>query len=239
MHAHLPIHQRSFHLAKMVITLALIFGFAAELAGAGPSPKTSLVEQIRSDGNYRSLTEIDNVKIDLRYATTNNFMGENLYGEFNEAFLHKTAFEKLKMAAARLANEKPGYKLLVYDALRPRSVQKRLFAKVKGTDKEEYVADPAKGSIHNFGFAVDLSLADETGAELDMGTPYDDFTNLAQPQKEDQFLKAGKLTAKQLENRKLLRKIMTGAGFLQLQNEWWHYDSLPATEVRDTQKIVE
>lgn len=228
----------------MKIALLLFSAVIANAGGTSKAPAASsrsksLVEQIRSDASYQSLSHIENVKIDLRYATPNNFMGENLYGEFNEAFLHKVAFEKLKKAAAQLKVEKPGYKLLVYDALRPRSVQRRLFAKVKGTDKEEYVADPVKGSIHNFGFSIDLSLANEAGQELDMGTPYDDFTELAQPQKEEQFLKAGKLTAAQIENRKLLRKVMTGAGFLQLPNEWWHYDALPSAQVRKTQKIVE
>lgn len=189
--------------------------------------------------DFVNIRDFPGVAVELRYATTNNFMGIQLYKDLNDPFLHKTAAEKLKKAANNLSQLKPGWNLLIFDALRPRSVQIQLWNKVKGTKQEQYVADPKSGSIHNFGFALDLSLRDETGKEIDMGTPYDSFEDLAQPKYEEKLLKAGKLTETQIANRKILRKVMTEAGFIQLPHEWWHYDALDGKQVRAKYKIVE
>lgn len=177
--------------------------------------------------------------IDLRYASLNNFTGQNLYGEFKKAFLHNIAAEKLTKAAAILQTLRPGHQMVIYDALRPRSAQQILWNHVKGTSKEQYVANPQGGSIHNFGFAVDLSLYDASGKELDMGTLFDEFTPMSQPRLEAQFLKEGKLSEAQIQNRHLLRKAMEEAGFIQLPIEWWHFDALPKSEVKANYKIIE
>lgn len=203
---------------------------------------STLDESLAFVSSSREYTEIkpgNNIKIDLRYAVENNFVGVNLYGKFNRAFLHKEAAEKLKVAAETLGKLKPGYRLVIFDALRPRSVQNILWEKVKGTAQQPYVANPVFGSIHNYGFAVDISIVDEHGAELDMGTPFDDFSPLAQPQLESRYLAEGKLTESQLKNRHLLREVMQEAGFIQLPIEWWHYDALPKNEVKKHYKIVE
>ncbi len=189
--------------------------------------------------DYVDVSEYSGVASEIRYATSNNFVGENLYGDFNKPYLHQIAAEKLKVASANLQKSKPGWKLLIFDALRPRSIQKKLWDHVKGTNKSPYVANPDKGSVHNYGFAVDLSLQDENGKEIDMGTAFDSFEALAQPKLEDQFLKEGKLKPEQIENRKILRKAMTDAGFIQLPIEWWHFDALPAKELKKNYKIVE
>lgn len=188
---------------------------------------------------YVELTSLDNITVDIRYATANNFVGTNLYGTFNKAYLHKVAAKKLEAAAKHLQLQKPGWKILVFDALRPRSVQKKLWIHVEGTPQEQYVANPKIGSVHNYGFAVDVSLVDDKGMEIDMGTPFDNFTELSQPQLEQKFLQEGKLTSQQVKNRKLLRNVMTGAGFKQLPNEWWHYDALPIQELKKKYNIVE
>ena len=122
---------------------------------------------------------------------------------------------------------------------RSRSIQYKLWKKVKGTSQEPYVANPDKGSIHNFGFALDLSLLNEFDNEVDMGTAFDDFTPLAEPTKEEKFFKESKLTQVQIENRKILRSIMTQSGFIQRPNEWWHYDALPQSIVHKKFRIVE
>jgi D-alanyl-D-alanine dipeptidase len=189
--------------------------------------------------DYVDVLTLPQVAVDLRYASTNNFMGEDLYGEFRTAYLHQVAFAKLKAASAELKRRQPRWKLLVFDALRPRSVQRRLWDRVKGTEKEEYVANPDKGSIHNFGFAVDLSLMNERGQEVDMGTEFDNFTDLAQPVLEEQMVRAGRLTRTQVNHRKILRAAMQSAGFKNIRNEWWHFDALPSKTVRDKYKIVE
>ena len=189
--------------------------------------------------DYQDISGIHGVKIDLRYASSNNFMGQDLYGGFKTPYLHKIAAAKLRKAAELLQERKPGWELLIFDALRPRSIQRLLWEKVKGTPQEPYVANPKTGSIHNYGFAVDLTLLDDQGKELNMGTPFDDFRDLAQPRYEEKFLKDGTLTVAQAANRKLLRSIMEDAGFQPLPLEWWHYDALPKSEVKSRYKIVE
>ncbi len=194
---------------------------------------------IQSSTDFVEIRPSAQIAIDLRYASTNNFVGRNLYGEFAKAYLHRIAAEKLHKAAANLASVKPGHHLLILDALRPRSVQFILWDKVKGTDQQEYVADPKVGSIHNYGFAVDLTIIDPEGQELDMGTPFDDFSPVAQTQLETRFFKEGRLSEKQIRNRHLLRKAMEDAGFIQLPIEWWHYDALPKDQVIGKFPLVE
>lgn len=189
--------------------------------------------------DFQDVSQIPGVYVDLRYASTDNFMGEDLYQELRTAFLHKTAAKKLEKAALLLQKRKPGWKLLVFDGLRPREIQQRLWDKVKGTDKQAYVADPQKGSVHNYGFAVDLSLQDEQGKEVDMGTPFDSFEPLAQPKLEERFLREGKLAPAQVDHRRLLRDVMEKTGFKQFTLEWWHFDALPKEAVKARYPIVE
>lgn len=192
-----------------------------------------------SNKDYVDLSSISGVVIDLKYASTDNFMRENLYGQFRKAFLHRLAAKKLEHAARLLHERHPNLKIVVYDALRPRSVQRQLWERVKGTAQQSYVAEPNKGSMHNFGFAVDLSIVDEQGREMDMGTKYDDFSPLSEPRREGKYVKLGKLSTAQVSNRQMLRTIMTQTGFIQQVNEWWHYDALSPEDVRANHPIVE
>lgn len=222
---------------KQLLLLSLLY--ATWLSPAVATTPTESLHYITTNAEYQEIKPSDQIALELRYATTNNFVGVNLYGDFNHAFLHRDAAVKLERAAELLAAQHPGYKLLIFDALRPRSVQRLLWAKVKGTAQQPYVANPASGSIHNFGFAVDLSIVDDQGHELDMGTPFDAFESLAQPRLEDKFRKEGSLSEAQLQNRLLLREVMTQAGFIQLPLEWWHFDALPKKDVKQHYKIVE
>lgn len=188
---------------------------------------------------FKDLSKLPGVKIDLRYASENNFTGKNLYGDFKKAFLHESAYKKLEKAISHLHKNHPGHNLLILDALRPRSVQIILFSKVEGTPQESYVANPKKGSVHNYGLAVDLTVVDKKGKEIDMGTPFDDFTDLAQPRYEDKFLAEKKLTARQISNRKILREAMEAGGFKSIPNEWWHFNALDIEEIKSKFTIVE
>lgn len=196
-------------------------------------------EGLQRRKEFVKVEESKQVKIQLKYATSSNFMRENLYGEFTSCYLHQEAIVKFQKAIKNLKNVKPSWRFVLYDCLRPRSIQYKFWDKVKGTPKQPYVANPEKGSIHNFGFALDLSLLDETGKEVDMGTPFDDFTPLAEPIKEEAFLKTGKLNQKQVDNRKILRAVMQNAGFIQRPNEWWHYDAFSSLVVKKKYRIVE
>jgi D-alanyl-D-alanine dipeptidase len=201
----------------------------------------SILESLNFLMNSQDFVELNRpgFKIDLRYGSTNNFVGVNMYGPFNKAFLHKVAAGKLFAAYEKLVKRYPGYTFIIYDALRPRSIQRVLWDHVVGTVGEKYIAKPEPGSLHNFGFAVDLSILDREGRELDMGAGYDDFRDIAQPQLEEKFLASGELTPKHIENRKILRAVMEESGFKQLAHEWWHFDALPKAEVKERFQIVE
>ena len=197
------------------------------------------LKRIASDPDFVNLRSIEGIQIELKYATKDNFMGRNVYGEFNEPFLHREAATKLKRALQLLRAERPSWTLLIYDALRPRSVQRLLWAHVAGSPQEAYVANPDRGSMHNYGCAVDLTATDLQAGPVDMGTDFDTFHPKSQPKLEEMHLQTGELTQTQIENRWILRRAMTGAGFIQLPHEWWHFDAFPGDEVRTRFRIIE
>lgn len=194
--------------------------------------------KIAKDPRFVSLVEIPDIRIDLRYASLNNFMNEIVYENLQTAYLHQLAADALKEASQILRKKAPHLKIVVWDALRPASAQQILWSHVVGTPEQKYVADPAKGSIHSYGLAVDLGLCFEDGRALDFGTEYDQFDELAEPQHEERFLKENRLTVEQVDNRRLLREVMFSAGFHGLPHEWWHFDLFPPAEVRQRFEIV-
>ncbi|OON59333.1 D-alanyl-D-alanine dipeptidase [Massilia sp. KIM] len=181
-------------------------------------------EEIAGSPEFRHLTSIAGIGIDLRYATDNNFVGRDLYSPFDCAWLHVQAAEALEKVVAWLAARRPDLKPLVLDALRPQRVQQQLWDALAGTGLQMYLANPERGSIHSYGMALDITLLDAEGRELDMGTGFDDMTDLSHPALEEGFLRAGKLTEQQVANRRLLREAMLQAGFLGINTEWWHFD---------------
>jgi D-alanyl-D-alanine dipeptidase len=189
--------------------------------------------------DYVDLSSFSNVKINLKYASLDNFMGEDLYGNYKKAFLHKDAAVKFERAIGLLQQEKRRWSFIIFDALRPRSVQWRMWAKVKNTPQEKYIANPELGSPHNFGMALDLSLLDENGKAVNMGAGFDEFSEVSEPRFEERFLKEGKLSAGNLESRLVLRRCMTNGGFLQLPHEWWHYNALPEEVIRKNYSVIE
>ena len=196
-------------------------------------------KELAQHPDYVNLRELPATRIALKYGTTENFMGKNVYGDFPEPYLHRLAADKLRWAAELLQKRNPGLAFLILDALRPRSVQRLLWAHVKGTAEEGYVANTDRGSMHNYGCAIDLTLVDETGRELDMGTAFDTFHPLSQPKLEAEYLRSGELTQAHVDNRLILRNAMTEAGFIQLAHEWWHYDAFAGDEVRSRFQIIE
>ncbi len=189
-------------------------------------------EDIASNPEFRHLSRLPGVAVDLRYAGVNNFVGRDLYGSLDCAWLHHLAATGLESAAALLAREAPGHRVLVLDALRPHRVQLQLWDHLAGTDLRQYVADPARGSIHSFGMALDATLIDAQGRELDMGSGFDEMTELSHPRLEAQHLATGTLTTAQHRNRLLLRRVLCDSGFNSIDNEWWHFDMLDRQHVR-------
>jgi D-alanyl-D-alanine dipeptidase len=151
------------------------------------------------------------VVIDMRYATADNFTGKAVY-DCSRCFLTSNTAKKLALAQTEL--QKRGLGLKVWDCYRPLSVQRTFWSLVPD---ERYVADPRKGSRHNRGASVDVTLVDADGKELPMPTAFDDFTTRASHNFSD-------LPANVLENRAILVKAMKGAGFQPMATEWWHYD---------------
>jgi D-alanyl-D-alanine dipeptidase len=189
-------------------------------------------EDIASNPDFRRLASIEGLAVDLRYASVNNFVGRNLYGSLDCGWLHQLAAAGLERAVALLASEAPGHRLLVLDAVRPHRVQIQLWDHLEGTDLRQYVADPARGSIHSFGMAVDATLMDPQGRELDMGTGYDEMRELSHPKLEMQHLASGELTQAQHGHRQLLRSVLLRSGFQGIDNEWWHFEMLDRQHVR-------
>jgi D-alanyl-D-alanine dipeptidase len=189
-------------------------------------------EDIASNPHFRPLPTIQDIAVDLRYAGVDNFVGRDLYGSLDCAWLHALAATGVERAVALLAREAPGHRLLVLDALRPHRVQIQLWDHLEGTDLLQYVADPARGSIHSFGMALDATLLDPQGRELDMGSGYDEMTELSHPRLEAEHLASGALTPAQVRNRELLRGAMLESGFRGIDNEWWHFEMLDRTHVR-------
>ena len=190
-----------------------------------------------------NIQELDpTILVDLRYSSKNNFLKKDMYGDLEEVFLRRKPAEMLCQANKHLKASHPELRLLVFDGLRTRSVQTKLWDALDTipiSERTQFVADPEKGSIHNYGAAVDLTLALENGSELDMGTEYDHFGELAFPALEDSLLALGKLTDKQIENRTILRKIMKKAGFSTIDSEWWHFDAFSYNETKNKYTIVE
>ena len=174
--------------------------------GGGPYRASDLVELIKLDPT---------IKLDIRYATTNNFVGRAMYSE-PRAFLQRPAAMALLAVQRRLKGQ--GYGLVIFDAYRPWSVTK-LFWDVTPPDKRIFVADPAVGSVHNRGCAVDLGLYElRTGREIDMPGAYDETS-------ERSFVTYPGGTPDQRAHRDLLRKAMERDGlFFVLPEEWWHFD---------------
>ena len=212
---------------------ALFFIFFTSGMSAFAQPAIHPLSSSHED--FIDITTFPNVKLDKLYSTANNFCGEILDTNKYSCSLHPLAAEKFLKATKILGNEEPGWKFVIYDAFRPLSVQKKLYMHVKGTPKAHYIAYPMYG-IHCYGFAIDLSLLDDEGKPVDMGTDFDDFSELAEPKYEIKFMKSGKLTKEQYANRLLLRSIMKRVGFHQLQREWWHYEALPEHIIRANYK---
>lgn len=148
---------------------------------------------------------------EIRYATTNNFLDEQLY-DCARCYLHPVVAQALVNAAYYFCDR--GYTVKLFDCYRPHSVQKRMWKKLPN---RIYVANPAQGSNHNRGAAVDLTLVDLNGNELDMGSGYDFFGRASHT---DNY----NFSEEILQNRKLLREGMEAFGFSIIQSEWWHFN---------------
>lgn len=204
---------------KIIYIVCLFFNLHLfTTAFAQPKVVKKLKEywQIVKEDSLQKMVEVKSaapaIVYDLRYATENNFMHYQLYKSGKHTFLRLPVVKALAQIEKEL--KKQGYGLKIFDAYRPYSVTKKMWDLIHD---DRYVADPSKGSGHNRGLAVDLTiirLAD--GKELNMGTGFDNFTDSAHHSFKN-------FPGEVLQNRKLLREIMEKYGFKPLETEWWHY----------------
>jgi zinc D-Ala-D-Ala dipeptidase len=211
----------SFYLSLLIIFLTAPASFISAQDSTNnrlkvTDKKRDYKQQVLHDPAKRMIelkTLIPDLVYDLRYADTNNFMHRRMYPKnTNSTFLRLPAATALQQVQKELA--KSGMGLKIFDAYRPYSVTVKFWELVKD---ERYVANPAKGSGHNRGIAIDLTIIDlATEKELDMGTGFDNFTDTAH----SSFTA---LPAQILQNRLLLKSIMEKYGFVVLSTEWWHF----------------
>lgn len=205
--------------------------------------KFSPMEQMLIDSGLVDIALLDSsIIVDLKYASTDNFMKMDLYGDLDQAFLQPDVALKLVKAQQELKKLHPDYSLVVYDAVRPRSIQQRMWDSVKMPiqEKVKFIANPKNASLHNFGAAVDVSIVDlKTNCALDMGVPFDFIGEEAHPEKEELMLQAGKITQQHIDNRKLLRLVMGKGGFFNIHSEWWHFNSCKRDSAYVWYKLIE
>jgi zinc D-Ala-D-Ala dipeptidase len=194
--------------------------------------KSIRVEDIAAHASFRRLDSIAGIAVDLRYAGSNNFDGRVLYEGIDCAWLRVEAAQGLATSASWLAAHHPGHRLLVLDALRPQRVQEAIWRDVQGTPAQIYFADPARGSIHSYGMAVDVTLQDAQGRELDMGSGFDEMSLRSHPALEAGQLAGGHITQHHVEAREVLRAAMHHGGFRGIPTEWWHFNHGDAARVR-------
>lgn len=204
-------------------------------------PEESVVEKQMRGMGFVDIAEIDpSIAVRMVYATPYNFVGKVLYRDIHRAFMLPEMAAKLADAQKRLKKIRPDLNIIVYDAARPMSVQQELWNVVRGTELTKFVSNPAKGGgLHNYGAAVDVSLMDCTGATLEMGSRYDYFGDEARIDAEEELLREGRITRRELNNRHLLRKVMKEAGFRTIKNEWWHFNLLSREEAVERLQVIE
>ena len=203
----------------LVVCLIMIAGcvHAQNKYGLKATTMDGYLASVKSNPNKELINLekfVPGLVLDIRYATANNFVGRPVYPEAR-AFLQRPAAEAVIRVHKQL--KKKGLGIVVFDGYRPWTITK-LFWDVVPEDKRKFVADPTKGSKHNRGCAIDLSIYDlKTGELIPMPSGYDEFTERASPD-----YKGG--TDKERTNREMLRALMEAEGFTVNPNEWWHFD---------------
>jgi len=201
----------TFYFKYLLLLCALVFIVSCK-SQTGIRDASTENQSVANDTTFVNIKNYSQDFVhDMKYATTDNFLKAKVY-DCAECFLRlKTVKAIIKANAVFM---KKGYKIKFFDCYRPLDIQKKMWQIVSNPS---YVADPAKGSIHNRGGAVDITLVDRNGNELDMGTPFDHF-GIEASHNYDQ------LSRKVKKNRALLKKVMTQNGFNSFDSEWWHYN---------------
>jgi len=195
----------------MLVLIFFLFNNAV-VAQSGENFSISELNQNVSDTTFVNIKEYSSdFAFEMKYATDDNFLKAKVY-DCGECYLRLKTIKSL--INANNAFRKKGFRIKLFDCYRPLSIQKKMWEIVSNP---VYVANPSKGSIHNRGGAVDITLVDNDGNELDMGTSFDFFGEKASHNFKD-------LPDEIIKNRKLLKKIMRRNNFKSFDSEWWHYN---------------
>ena len=202
--------------------------------------KSDIEKQLEKIGLQNVTEEIPGIEVYMVYATPYNFMGRVMYEDLDEAYIVPEAMEKLRKANELLRKKRMDLHLVVYDAARPRSIQEQMWKVVENTELEDFVANPYKrgGGPHNYGVAVDVTLVDCTGHPIPMGSEYDYFGDRSRVDLEAELFEKGEINRRELLNRRLLREIMTEAGWLVEPSEWWHFNAMPIAEASKKLPVI-
>jgi D-alanyl-D-alanine dipeptidase len=183
-----------------------------------------------------------NIWWELKYATKDNFMHRVLYDTLDKVYVQIDVARRLAKSQEYLTGRNKNYHLLVYDGVRPLSVQWEMWNAldtVSVLERGKFVSNPRNGSVHNYGAAVDLTICDAKRKPLDMGAGYDDISKIAYPSLESEFLATGDITQQQIDNRKLLRRALKSQGFSNIPTEWWHFNAFPRPVAKSKYQLVE
>jgi D-alanyl-D-alanine dipeptidase len=180
------------------------------------------------------------IQVSLHYATKSNFLRKEMYPNFNACYLPIDVAQKLANAQSILKSAYPEYSIIVFDAVRPLSIQQEMWDELNLSvnEKSKYLTNPNEISLHNYGAAVDVGIIGKNGVLLDMGTEFDYFGELSEPKLEKKFYDEGKLSTSVLLNRFILREVMTKAGFTSITSEWWHFNSTSREQAKLKYKLV-
>ena len=196
--------------------------------------------------------------VDLKYSSEDNFVGEDMYCELEDAYFEREFADRVARAQRILQLRHPEYTLLIYDAARPISVQRYMHQLVQGTEFEDFVADGTRGGRHNYGVAVDLTIVHKDGTPLDMGADFDEFSDAAAvkgtPDTSDpktrsvevyeayilSLVAQGVISAEAANNRILLIEVMHEAGLVPYRREWWHFEEIMSmSETRNRYQLLD
>ena len=223
-------------LKYLIIIIAL---FTTHVASSQKRGKSRTALQMEKLGFQNIADKDSTIAIRLMYARSDNFTGKVLYTDLHEAYLHPDAMESLLQAQKLLKKYRPGYRLVVYDASRPMHIQQIMWDAVKGTKESPYVSNPKNGGgMHNYGLAVDVSILNEKGDSIPMGTKVDYMGSIAHIDKETFLVQQRKITSQAKKNRELLRRVMTEAGFRPLRTEWWHFNRVTRSVAKKYYKPI-
>ncbi len=228
-------------------------------AAAAQQPSSEDFDTMMKEYGLVDIQSLDaGILVELRYSTEDNFVGRDMYGDLERAYLLPHFARKVVEAHRILKSRYPEYTLLIYDAARPISVQRAMRRMVEGTPNESFVADGSRGGRHNYGVAVDLTIADGAGRPLDMGTCFDFFGDEASvkgtPDTDDPstrtidvyrayisaLARRGSIGRQAADNRILLMEVMCEAGLVPYRREWWHFEEVMSmTDTRRRYRLLD